>query len=1248
MSYGRSRASAAPKPAGIDANDLATNEKAVAARWFIGPDWCPLTWLISQPLNVEYVEIREKVGKKTQTTGYDIFADVAGLACVGLVDKIEAVELSKEVVWSGSITRPTNPADPNYWRATIPLTGGGTIYFYWGRADQPVDTHVLGPLGALDSTQAHPAYRNQGYAVGQRIPFGSSTSAPSIRLKLRRSPTPEIGAFATQNSVQGESIVAGMLELATNPIFGARMGGSHFTAADWETLSAAVIARAGCFAPSLENDKPLGEVMREWFTLFDGWARIDGGKIVPGYFPHDGQIPASLPEISHHDIVGKPRIGAPSLSMSANQVVVKFRDAAAKLRPDTVKHTARGNARARSRVKPQPVSALPIIIRDQARAYAAETARTGAEGESKGGFAVRRPRAVRLDGSRLRAGDNFQLDWLPYQLDQVSRVAKIVDHYAAAPQIEYVAERGVYPLPYVAPAALQPDLGAPLPTAIQNLRLLELTSELAGTPIGIRIAVLAKRPLAAHENSASVKARNVIGLQLWHSGDDTSYDPLGNQTQWAVRAVLRGAVANAAGTATVAVTLDADNLDTDRLGPISAEDQADDRLLLVMGDEVMSVGNITISGDDWDLSCLRGRQGTLTESGAIDDAVWLVYRDELVSWSHQRFIEDTTRYFKAQPYSGSGAVDLADIDGLQYAFRDRADELPVIAIGALPAAPKVGVSYAVTGSISDVNGDLKSYQVQAVRLVESAGAIDQEITLLAGEPKPDEKALVNWKASLVFPLPGIWQIIVRAHDERVGFKETASAELTVAAGTGLVGPDDGVTPGAVSGVTVTSGIETIILEWTNPTNTPLHRIFIYESETTAKPVSPSFVVEAPQAHYFRNGLPEAATRYYWLEVEATNGRKSAVSGPHSGTVVQWPVISDIESTIDDEVADLTTLADTKKAEAIAAAAADATAKVNTEATARVAGDTAGQSYADAKKSEAISAAAADATAKVNTEATARASADGSLASEYVLATTTEGGGVRRVAGFRVTNLGGAGGSSEFVIQADKFAVVNASGANQRAPFAVEGDQVFIDSAMIRDAQILNAMIEDTLTAKNLVSTFLNASLVRSDVKLYSAEDPSRTFPVVGSVWRGSVVSAASIGALPVHPATPTYYTHDDLILYGWKEGPTGFSAHRFGNSSMRLQATFSGNCNVTAGTYIIYNVAYRLRSNGGAWGSWTGSQHDNYARVGGSGNIQYAAAWDNITVNGDNDIQIGICFSRTSGTTGTIGAVNISAFSHNF
>lgn len=89
-------------------------------------------------------------------------------------------------------------------------------------------------------------------------------------------------------------------------------------------------------------------------------------------------------------------------------------------------------------------------------------------------------------------------------------------------------------------------------------------------------------------------------------------------------------------------------------------------------------------------------------------------------------------------------------------------------------------------------------------------------------------------------------------------------------------------------------------------------------------------------------------------------------------------------------------------------------------------------------------------ASVSTEASARITADGNLASEYVLAVATDGpGGARRVTGFRITNQGGGGGGTEFVIQTDKFQLVNSSGAGARIPFQVVGGVVYLDTATIQ-------------------------------------------------------------------------------------------------------------------------------------------------------------------------------------------------------
>lgn len=887
MSFGAKAATASPKVAGIDADEVATNQKATPLRWFIGEEWCPLTWIIKKPLNVEYVEIRQKVGKSTQTTGHDVFADLAGLTSVGLHDAITGIEVAKEVVWTGNITRPDDPAHPDYWRATI-VTSVGTGHFYWGRADQPVDDIVLGPLGAIDASQAHPGYRNQGLFVMKRCAFGQSTSAPSIRARLRRWPKPAFGVFPAQNHVQGESIIAGALELLTSPIFGAAAPSTRFkSAAQWQQLSADVMAAMGRHSPSLDRARPVRDVIKEFFELIDGWARVEGGKIVPGFFPHNGTVPAGLTEISHHDIVGDPEIGAPAKSKAANKVVVKFRDRTQKLREDTEKGVSRSSARARQRVQPESVSALAIIDRAQARLYAAERARTRAEGESKGNFEVRRPKAVWASGAALQAGDNFNLDWLPYELDQVSRITKITEQYRATRvAINYVAERGLFPAPYVPPTALQPDLGPVLPTVVTHARVLELSPALAGTPLGIQIAFLAQRPQSVHENSPAVKARSVVGLNLHYSGDGSSYSPIGFQTTWAVRATLRAAVAQTTATTTVQVTVPADNLDLDRLAPQKADDQADDRLLLVMGDEVMSVGAIAVAGANRDFTCLRARQGTLAAAGANGAEVWLVWRDEITALSHKGFVENTTRYFKPQPYTLGAIVDLGDVDPLTYHFRDRAPEKPVIVINAMPAGLVVGVTYAINGAISDVNGDLTTYAIEAALLTGPGGTIDSKIALQSGDFAPDEQALYNFRTSVVFPAPGTWRIIVRAYDETKKFTRVQTGELTIAAGNGgYNGPDDGIAPNAVTAVTVTPGLGMFVLNFTRPSNTRLDMVRIYESATTVRPAQWSFVALEPQEVLFRTGLPNATTRSYWLEPRASNGRTGPISGPYTATTI---------------------------------------------------------------------------------------------------------------------------------------------------------------------------------------------------------------------------------------------------------------------------------------------------------------------------------------------------------------------------
>jgi len=100
-------------------------------------------------------------------------------------------------------------------------------------------------------------------------------------------------------------------------------------------------------------------------------------------------------------------------------------------------------------------------------------------------------------------------------------------------------------------------------------------------------------------------------------------------------------------------------------------------------------------------------------------------------------------------------------------------------------------------------------------------------------------------------------------------------------------------------------------------------------------------------------------------------------------------------------------------------------------------------------SSAIGNATSSLSASISTTATTLATLSGSVSAEYVLNVTAG----NRVAGFRLTNAGGGGNASSFVVQADKFQIVDSSGNYATAPFTVENNTVYITNASIQSLTV---------------------------------------------------------------------------------------------------------------------------------------------------------------------------------------------------
>lgn len=114
--------------------------------------------------------------------------------------------------------------------------------------------------------------------------------------------------------------------------------------------------------------------------------------------------------------------------------------------------------------------------------------------------------------------------------------------------------------------------------------------------------------------------------------------------------------------------------------------------------------------------------------------------------------------------------------------------------------------------------------------------------------------------------------------------------------------------------------------------------------------------------------------------------------------------------------------------------------------------------------------AAQANASVQTVATAQAATDDKINATWAvkLQVNSQGQYVAAGIGLGIEN-GPAGLQSTFLVQADKFAVINGVDANASAPFVVSGGQVFIKDAFIANGSITMLKIGDALQSDNYVA-----------------------------------------------------------------------------------------------------------------------------------------------------------------------------------
>ncbi len=685
---------AEPKLFGLDGRRTATNEKGIVLPYLCGTRKVALKWM-SPPYNYRTTNIQQKVGKEKKTVAKDVYCSIAGAVCLGPIDRIEKIYYGGEAIWSTGYTFGAGQHVHGV------QTSKGTFYVYRGTDTQPADAYVLGGqsvawptyersafngwfggqlakirqvlpgAGTLDTIcrDEHPRYPGVCYLVCKDLYCGRNSQAvPNIEVAVGRSPVvPDWINVDRTRRTNGCNPVAIILELLTRLEMGVGLSQGEVEVGELEALGAAMEADSARYylSPLLEAQQGASKAIEELLTHIDGFQASREGRFSLGYFPKDGQEP-SVRTLSIHEMTEQPTMTLPDWSKTANRIVVKVPSRDLDFEEDSVDRKSSYNLRVQGRIVTKSLEADSIIDNAQALRFAGEQVEIAASPEDSGRITVLAHKAVNLDGAPMLPGHRFRLNYEPWALDMVCRITGVSQKSVGALEVSFVRERGLFAQPYAAPAdpVIVDEQVAEI--GITRARVFELTEELAGAS-GVWVGVLAEQP-----------APQAGGYVVWYSaapeaGESRTFDQIGSSEFWAASGSLAESVEPEDVVVFVTFPGSLGDFDTE-----STQAQANDTLLLLVGDELMSVGHweaVPERPGVYRFEILRGRSGTTASTHADSEEAWLFYREQLVRLTHNSFASDNAPQFKLQTVAVGGVQPLDEAFTVTgFTFRDRSGD----------------------------------------------------------------------------------------------------------------------------------------------------------------------------------------------------------------------------------------------------------------------------------------------------------------------------------------------------------------------------------------------------------------------------------------------------------------------------------------------------------------------------------------------------------------------------------------------
>jgi len=525
--------------------------------------------------------------------------------------------------------------------------------------------------------QDHNTYPGTAWIEWLNIDLGQgSTALPSLAAEMG------VHAPAIDDYEGGEShpygvnpfaAIYALLKAATGGDFDADLlDASHWGAQATLLESVGIGNRTGNLVkchPTFTAGTTLGDAISQILSYVDGYIYAREGKACVGWFPNQTADLSGVTEISEADLESKPSGGGfPDWNEGATSVVVVFKSYDRDYGEDVARYNAPANRENNISADPARKERPFIHGSDQANMIATEGTSESSSGEISTNLTVFKSRAVNEDDSPMMPGDLMNWDYGPHSLDLACRVVSRRMRMGMASDILTVTrERGAYPRPYVAAvdAAVPASDEPPDEIDASDVRLWFLPPGFGG---GRQVSALINRA-----------ALSVRGVKLHMSADGSDpWEMILDQRFFAAKcAVTNGGIDDNDTTVRVIST----SVDFPRFASQSTLAQKNDTLVLLLGDELVSVGSVTVvSANTYDLTISRARQGSTAAAHADTVTCWLFSRNEVQSVIHREFYNVRTsgvydadlaaKYFKTQPRTRTQEADAKPDAGIALVLPD--------------------------------------------------------------------------------------------------------------------------------------------------------------------------------------------------------------------------------------------------------------------------------------------------------------------------------------------------------------------------------------------------------------------------------------------------------------------------------------------------------------------------------------------------------------------------------------------------